>query len=157
MLFRSEKTEIYIRETPVLDVKRIPDNSVIMSDVGGMEKPITQLREFLGFKVFQTETLEKSKLKFSHAVLLTGPSGIGKSFLAQAITNEFPVCSYVINGPEIIGDKPQSTPQELSKIFDEAIRTAPSVIIIDEVEALAFNRDDLKFDAVTREIGRAHV
>jgi transitional endoplasmic reticulum ATPase len=148
----TEKTEIYIRETPVLDVKRIPDNSVIMADIGGMEKHINQLREFLGFKVFQTETLEKSKLKFSHAVLLTGPSGLGKSFLAQAITNEFPVCSYVINGPEIIGDKPQSTPQELSKIFDEAIRTAPSVIIIDEVEALAFNRDDLKFDAVTRAI-----
>jgi transitional endoplasmic reticulum ATPase len=146
------KTEIIYREKPLTDLQRLFMEKVYMADIGGLKDQKRQLKELVGFKIFQSQLLEQSRLNFANAILLTGPSGTGKTMLMKAILNEFPVCSYYINGPEIIGDKPQSTPAELGKIFDEAIKSAPSIIAIDEVEALAFNREDLRFDAIMRNI-----
>jgi transitional endoplasmic reticulum ATPase len=148
----TNKTDIIIREKPVINLQTLFDQKVYLSDIGGLKEQKRQLKELIGFKIYQSKVLEESRLNFANAILLTGPSGTGKTMLMKAMLNEFPVCSYYINGPEIIGDKPQSTPQELGKIFDEAIKSAPSIIAVDEIEALAFNREDLKFDAIMRNI-----
>jgi transitional endoplasmic reticulum ATPase len=148
----TKNTDIIIRPNPIVSISRIGDDLDLLENIGGLKKERDQLMEFIGLKVLQSDLLKYSNLKFSNAILLTGPSGLGKSILTKAVANQFPVCVYSINGPDLIGDKPQSAPAELEKIFKNAKKTAPSVIIVDEVEALAYNREDLKFDALTRNI-----
>ncbi len=148
----TDKTEIIIRSNPILDIKSIFNEPIYLNDVGGLSSEKQLLKELIGLKVYQSETLNKSRLRFANAILLTGQTGTGKTLISKAIVNEFPVCAFMINGPELIGDKPQTAPQELNKIVDDAIRCAPSIIVIDEIEAIATTREDLKFDAISRNI-----
>ncbi|MHA1727613.1 MAG: AAA family ATPase [Promethearchaeota archaeon] len=146
------KTEIEIKDIVLTSYEQIFEEKTFLSSVGGLENAKRDLMEVIGVIVNESEFIEKTGLKFPNNILLSGPSGCGKTFLAKAMISEFPVSYFYINGPEIVGKKPQHAPQELKKIFEIAEDAAPSIILIDEVETLAINREDLRFDAIMRNI-----
>ncbi len=147
-----KNTVIKLRNIPITDYDNIFDKDIYLDDVGGMKKVKETLLEHVSVIANEFKFIEKTGIKFSNSILLSGPSGCGKSLLAKAIVNEFPVSFFYINGPEIAGEKPTMAPEELKKIFDLAEEAGPSIILIDEVEALATKREDLRFDIIMRNV-----
>jgi transitional endoplasmic reticulum ATPase len=88
------------------------------------------------------ELFEKLGIEPPKGVLLVGPPGTGKTLLAKAVANEAGANFYVINGPEIMSKYVGETEENLRKIFEEAEENAPSIIFIDEIDAIAPKRDE---------------
>ena len=77
-------------------------------------------------------------------VLLAGPPGTGKTLLAKAVANEAGANFYTINGPELMSKYVGETEENLRKIFEEAEENSPSIIFIDEIDAVAPKRDEAR-------------
>src|SRR4029079_12117514 len=75
-------------------------------------------------------------------IILYGPPGSGKTHLARAVANEVEARFYYINGPDIIGTYAGETEGNLRRIFGEAAHHAPSIVFIDELDALAPKRGE---------------
>jgi transitional endoplasmic reticulum ATPase len=74
---------------------------------------------------------------------LHGPPGTGKTHMSRALAQELDVRFYYINGPEVVGTLHGETEGTLRKLFGEAAHHAPSIICIDEIDAIARSRRDL--------------
>ncbi|NCC36985.1 MAG: AAA family ATPase, partial [Chloroflexia bacterium] len=79
-------------------------------------------------------------------VLLYGPPGSGKTLIARAVANETSAHFVTINGPEIIDKLYGASEANLRGIFDDARKHTPSIIFIDEIDAIAPKREDLSGD-----------
>lgn len=75
-------------------------------------------------------------------MLLYGPPGTGKTLLAFSIAQSTGSALLTINGPSLSSAYHGETEQKLRDVFAEAKRRSPAVIVIDEVDALAPNRED---------------
>lgn len=76
-----------------------------------------------------------------HGILLHGPPGCGKTWLAQAIAGELDATVYMVRGSQVFKPYHGQTEKVITDMFDEARKNAPSIIIIDEVDALTLKRD----------------
>ena len=76
-------------------------------------------------------------------VLLYGPPGTGKTLIARAVSNETGVFLFLINGPEIMSKWVGESEQNLRNAFIAAEAKAPSIIYIDEIDAIAPKRDQV--------------
>lgn len=74
-------------------------------------------------------------------ILLHGPPGCGKTWLAQAIAGELDATVYMVRGSQVFKPYYGQTEKVITDMFDEARKNAPSIIIIDEVDALTLKRD----------------
>ncbi|GBG68646.1 hypothetical protein CBR_g3187 [Chara braunii] len=105
--------------------------------VGGLSSQIAALREMVELPLKNPEMFGRYGIRPPRGVLLYGPPGTGKTLLAKAIANEFDASMYVINGPEIVSEYYGESESALQAIFADAERCAPSVIFIDEIDAIA--------------------
>ncbi|XP_047712850.1 ribosome biogenesis protein SPATA5 isoform X6 [Prionailurus viverrinus] len=85
--------------------------------------------------------LRKLGIPPPRGVLLYGPPGTGKTMIARAVANEVGAYVSVINGPEIISKFYGETEARLRQIFAEATLRHPSIIFIDELDALCPKRE----------------
>jgi len=76
-------------------------------------------------------------------VLLHGPPGCGKTLIARAIAHETQANFYAVSGPEIIHKFYGESEAHLRKIFEEGSRKAPSIIFLDEIDAIAPRREQV--------------
>ena len=76
-------------------------------------------------------------------IILLGPPGAGKTHLVRALANEVEARFYYINGPDVIGTYTGETEGNLRRIFGEAGHHAPSIVFIDELDALAPKRGEM--------------
>ena len=83
-----------------------------------------------------------------------GPPGCGKTLIAKALASESAANFYIINGPEIVNKYYGETEARLRDIFKEAKDSAPSIIFIDEIDAIAPKREEAFGDVEKRVVAQ---
>ncbi|MBC7094932.1 CDC48 family AAA ATPase, partial [Thermococcus sp.] len=87
-------------------------------------------------------------------VLLYGPPGTGKTLLAKAVANEANAHFIAINGPEIMSKYYGESEERLREVFKEAEENAPSIIFIDEIDAIAPKREEVTGEVEKRVVSQ---
>ncbi|TXT67249.1 MAG: Cell division cycle protein [Promethearchaeota archaeon] len=122
---------------------------VTYEDVGGLDKEIQRVREMVELPLRHPSLFKRLGIDPPKGVLLRGPPGCGKTLLARAVANESEAHFISINGPEIMSKFYGESEKKLRKIFIEAEEESPSIIFIDEIDAIAPKRE-----TVTGEVER---
>src|SRR3990167_2845165 len=137
----TEDTEIDLKSEAVeLKEEKIPD--VTYEDIGGLKEEITKVREMIELPLKHPEIFETLGIQPPKGVLLYGPPGTGKTLLAKAVANESNANFISINGPEIMSKFVGDAEKRLRDIFSDAEKNAPSIIFIDEIDAIAPKREE---------------
>jgi transitional endoplasmic reticulum ATPase len=119
-------------------------------DVGGIGDTIQQLREMVELPLRYPELFTRLGVDPPKGVLLHGPPGTGKTRLAQAVANESDAQFFAINGPEIMGSGYGESEKRLREVFEEAARSSPAIIFIDEIDSIAPKRSQVSGEAEKR-------
>ena len=146
----NEKTEVVLREAVEEEVAAVPN--VTYDDIGGLGEAIQKIREMVELPLRHPELFEKLGIEPPKGVLLFGPPGTGKTLLAKAVANESDANFFYIGGPEVVSKFVGESEQRLREIFKQAQESAPSIVFIDELDAIAPKREE-----VTGEVERRMV
>ncbi|KAE8881251.1 Nuclear valosin-containing protein-like [Phytophthora fragariae] len=111
------------------------------SDVGGVQQILQEVRELIEYPLTHPEVYAHLGVEPPRGVLLHGPPGTGKSMLAHAIAGECGATFLKISAPEVVSGMSGESEQKLRELFDEAIARAPSIIFIDEIDAITPKRE----------------
>jgi transitional endoplasmic reticulum ATPase len=109
-------------------------------DLGGLHDELRRVRELVELPLKYPTLFERLGVEPPRGVLLHGPPGTGKTLIARAVASEVSAHFVVLNGPEVINKWYGESEARLRDIFDEAQRKAPSIIFIDEIDAVAPRR-----------------
>ena len=123
---------------------------VKFDDLGGLSKQIETLREMIELPLKSPDLFKSYGLPLPRGVLIYGPSGTGKTTLAKAVTAEAAINVVNVAGPEIWSKFYGETEAKLRRLFKDAEEKAPSLIVIDEIDALCPRRDTTHSELVKR-------
>ena len=123
-------------------------------DIGGLERELKLVREMVELPLYHADAFELLGIEAPKGVLLYGPPGTGKTLIARAIASEAKLHFIRVNGPEIIHKFYGESEARLREIFEEASQNAPSVIFIDEIDAIAPKRADVLGDVEKRVVAQ---
>ena len=115
---------------------------VSYEDIGGLDTELQKVREIIEFPMKYPELFKKLGIEAPNGVLLVGLSGVGKTLIARAIASEVSARFIHVNGPEIMHKFYGESEAKLRHIFDEANANTPSIIFIDEIDAIAPKRTE---------------
>ena len=132
----------------------LPDGAfeVTFEDVGGLGKQIKLIRELVQLPLTYPHVYRHLGINPPRGIILYGPPGSGKSHLARAVANEVDARFYYINGPDVIGTYTGETEANLRRMFNEAGHHSPSIIFIDELDAMAPKRGETGAHSDTRTV-----
>jgi transitional endoplasmic reticulum ATPase len=125
---------------------------VTFEDVGGLSKQIKLIRELVQLPLMAPHVYRHLGINPPRGIILYGPPGAGKSHLARAVANEVDARFYYINGPDMIGTYTGETEANLRRMFNEAGHHSPSIIFIDELDAMAPKRGETGAHSDTRAV-----
>jgi transitional endoplasmic reticulum ATPase len=137
----AENTEITISPKAV-EVSEEKISDVTYEDIGGLSEEVRKIREMVEIPLKHPELFEKLGIEPPKGVLLYGPPGTGKTLLAKAVANESEANFILINGPELMSKFYGESEKNLRSKFEEAEKSAPSIIFIDEIDAIATKREE---------------
>ena len=112
-----------------------PSNRVRFADVAGVEEAIEETREIVNF-LKEPDRFTTLGAKLPKGVLLVGPPGTGKTLLARAIAGEAGVPFFSLSGSDFVEMFVGVGAARVRDLFEEAKKTAPCIIFIDELDAL---------------------
>ncbi len=135
-----------IRLTGGKDERREAAGAITYEDIGGLRREIRRIREMIELPLRYPEVFERLGIDPPKGVLLHGPPGCGKTLIARAVAHETSAHFLHVNGPEVIDKWYGASEATLRKLFDEAQRHAPSIIFIDEIDAIAPKREEMSGD-----------
>ncbi len=127
---------------------------VTYEDVGGLHEEIVKIREMVELPLKHPEIFERLGIEAPKGVLLHGPPGTGKTLLAKAVANETNSNFILINGPEIMSKFYGQSEENLRRKFEEAEKNAPSIIFIDEIDAIAIKREESRGEVERRVVAQ---
>jgi len=137
----TENTEVVLNPKAVDMVEeKIPD--INYEDIGGLSDEIKKIREMVEIPMKHPEIFNRLGIQPPKGVLLYGPPGTGKTLLAKAVANESESHFILLNGPEIMSKFYGESEKKIRDLFEEAEKNAPSIIFIDEIDAIAPKRED---------------
>ncbi|MFA5411844.1 MAG: CDC48 family AAA ATPase [Candidatus Micrarchaeia archaeon] len=137
----SEKTEVILR--PEVEEEAATLTGVTYDDIGGLGDTIEKIQEMVQLPLRHPELFEKLGIEPPKGVLLYGSPGTGKTLLAKAVANESDANFFYIGGPEVVSKFVGESEQRLREIFKQAQENAPSIVFIDEIDAIAPKREEV--------------
>jgi len=149
----TENTRVVFNPEAV-EVKEDQKIDVTYEDIGGLDEELKKIREMVELPLKHPEIFERLGIEPPKGVLLHGPPGTGKTLLAKAVANETNSNFILINGPEIMSKYYGQSEENLRKKFEDAEKNAPSIIFIDEIDAIASKREESKGEVERRVVAQ---
>jgi transitional endoplasmic reticulum ATPase len=147
--------------TPRTDVRVVEGEATIVyapavsyEDIGGLEREVARVREIVELPLKHGRLFERLGVLAPKGVLLYGAPGTGKTLLARAVAAESRVHFISLNGPEIMRKFYGESEAKLRDVFEEAARRAPSILFIDEIDAVAPKRAEVVGDVEKRVVAQ---
>ncbi len=127
---------------------------VTYEEVGGLGSEIKAMREIVELPLRHPELFTRLGVEAHSGILLYGPPGCGKTLIAKVLASESEANMYSINGPEIMNKYYGETEARLRELFKEAKDNSPSIIFIDEIDAIAPKREEAYGDVEKRVVAQ---
>jgi transitional endoplasmic reticulum ATPase len=143
-------TDFAISPEKIIDKKA----RVTYDEVGGLKNEIKIMREIAELPLRHPEIFDRLGIEPHSGILLYGPPGCGKTLIAKVLASESEANMYSINGPEIMNKYYGETEAKLRDIFKEAKDNSPSIIFIDEIDAIAPKREEAYGDVEKRVVAQ---
>jgi len=143
-------TELNISTETTIDRKV----RVTYEEVGGLKEKTKAMREIVELPLRHPELFARLGVEPHSGILLYGPPGCGKTLLAKVLASESEANMFLINGPEIMNKYYGETEAKLRDIFKEAKDKSPSIIFIDEMDAIAPKREEAYGDVEKRVVAQ---
>ncbi len=137
----SRNTEVTVKTEPVSD-SMVRIGEVHYEDIGGLKTEVQKVREMVELPIRYPELFERLGIEPPKGVLLHGAPGTGKTLLAKAVANESDAHFIDISGPELVSKFVGESEEKLREIFNEAKEKAPTIIFMDEIDAIAPKREE---------------
>ncbi len=132
-------TEVELHRADVSVSERL----ITLADVGGCDPIIRRLRELVELPLLRPAFYRRLGVRPPKGVLLHGPPGTGKTLICKALANELGVTAYRMSATELVGSVQGETEANLRLLFSRALAHAPSLVMIDEFDVIATNRERL--------------
>ena len=145
-------TEISIMSEPIPEME-MPSRTTY-EDIGGLDEEIRRIREMVELPLRHPEIFQRLGIDPPKGVLLHGPPGCGKTLLARAVASESEANFYAINGPEIMSKFYGESEARMRKMFEDAEKNAPSILFIDEIDAIAPKRSEVTGEVERRVVAQ---
>jgi transitional endoplasmic reticulum ATPase len=153
----TEMTEVEVQTDPV-DVSKLEGVKTLVDvtyeDIGGLKEEVKKVREMIEIPLKRPELFERLGISPPKGVLMHGPPGTGKTLLAKAVANESDAHFIAIQGPEIMSKYVGGSEERLREFFEEAEENAPSIVFIDEIDAIAPKREEVSGETERRVVAQ---
>jgi len=149
----THETEISLTTRPLKTMEEMR-LGVTYEDIGGLKEELRKVRETIELPLRHPELFERLGIDPPKGVLLYGPPGTGKTLIARAVANEAGASFFSIQGPEIMNKFYGESEGRLREIFEQAEKSAPSVIFIDEIDSIAPKRDEVTGEVERRVVAQ---
>ncbi len=123
-----------------MEIEEAPD--VSYGEVGGLENQIQEIRESVELPMLKPKLFKKVGIEPPKGVLLYGPPGTGKTLLARAVAHETRATFIRVIGSELVQKYIGEGARMVREMFELAQEKAPSIVFIDELDAIAARRLD---------------
>ncbi|MDP8237748.1 MAG: CDC48 family AAA ATPase [Candidatus Hatepunaea meridiana] len=160
--FKVERTvpagPVLINPTSELEIGKAQEEDVVRhvlyEEIGGLRLQLQRIREMIELPLLYPEVFKRLGIDAPKGVLLHGPPGCGKTLIARAIAHETDSNFFSVSGPEVIHKFYGESEAHLRKIFDEASKKGPSIIFLDEIDAIAPRREKVVGDVEKRVVAQ---
>jgi len=149
----TENTEITLNPK-AMEISEDDTPGINYEDIGGLSEEIKKIREMVEIPLKHPEIFERLGIEAPKGVLLHGPPGTGKTLLAKAVASETEANFILLNGPEIMSKFYGESEKKIRDIFENAEKNAPSIIFIDELDAIAPKREDVSGEVERRVVSQ---
>ncbi|KAH0745698.1 hypothetical protein KY285_007355 [Solanum tuberosum] len=120
------------------------NGGTMFKDLGGMDEVLEELKMDIMVPLYHPQATRYLGIRPVSGVLFHGPPGCGKTKLAQAIANEARVPFYKLSATELVSGVSGASEENIRELFLKAHRTAPSIVFIDEIDAIASKRENVQ-------------
>lgn len=131
-----------------------PTGGISYEDLGGLRKEIRRVREMIELPLRYPEIFERLGIDAPKGILLHGPPGTGKTLLARAVAHETEAAFISVSGPEIIHKFYGESEAKLRGIFEQARKSAPCILFLDEMDAIAPKRENVQGEVEKRVVAQ---
>lgn len=126
-----------------VEIKELKVPTVTYEDIGGLKDELQRVREMIELPLKHPEVFDRLGIEPPKGVLLHGPPGTGKTLIAKAVASESGAHFTDIAGPEIMSKWYGESEARLREVFEQAEKNAPSIVFIDELDAIAPKREEV--------------
>ncbi|AFL95538.1 proteasome-activating nucleotidase [Thermococcus cleftensis] len=130
------------KDPSVLGFEVIERPKVSYDDIGGLDKQLQELREAIELPLKHPELFERVGIEPPKGVLLYGPPGCGKTLMAKALAHEANATFIRVVGSELVRKFIGEGARLVHELFELAKEKAPTIIFIDEIDAIGAKRMD---------------
>ncbi|HMA04971.1 MAG TPA: proteasome-activating nucleotidase [Methanomicrobiales archaeon] len=129
---------IYDARVRVMELEESPE--VTFERIGGLKKEIEEVREAVEYPLTKPEVFRRLGVEPPKGILLHGPPGTGKTLMAKAVAHEAHATFIRMSGSELVHKFIGEGAQLVRELFSLARERAPSIVFIDEIDAIASHR-----------------